>query len=321
MSSILDIIPSFSQILQLRSHSDRSLPSNLIKEGKNITLADKEEEIESDDDNILTVGKGNNSNRLSLDDKKPLSFLLGSGVPINNTLFNPVKSLPSTSFPSSSSSSSFPLINSVSKGISTKPVSKPLDFTSSPSKDLMMTSEADRLILKYMVEEEEDESIEEEKEAKSLPLIDDDGISDALIADKSEEEENEEEEEFSSKSTTSSFNANLKPKKPPQRRGDLVCKGKKVDSEVIYWKVVEGDEQYESPITPHHNEHHEKYLTFAYDAGGWNNIRMSIMNFLLSSFLSFFWSFRLNSFRIRHFLPSLASNLFSTHVLSHTTMK
>ena len=50
-----------------------------------------------------------------------------------------------------------------------------------------------------------------------------------------------------------------------QRRGDLVCKGKKVDSEVIYWKVVEGDEQYESPITPHHNEHHEKYLAFAYD--------------------------------------------------------
>ena len=41
-----------------------------------------------------------------------------------------------------------------------------------------------------------------------------------------------------------------------QRRGDLICKGKKVDSEVIYWKVVEGDDQYESPITPHHNEHH-----------------------------------------------------------------
>jgi hypothetical protein len=35
-----------------------------------------------------------------------------------------------------------------------------------------------------------------------------------------------------------------------------------VDSEVIYWKVVPGDDVYESPITPHHHEHDERYLSF-----------------------------------------------------------
>ena len=40
---------------------------------------------------------------------------------------------------------------------------------------------------------------------------------------------------------------------------------------MIYWKVVPGDIDFESPITPHHDEHHERYLTFEYDHGGWYN--------------------------------------------------
>ena len=53
------------------------------------------------------------------------------------------------------------------------------------------------------------------------------------------------------------------------RPGLLKCNGEYVDSEVIYWKVVPGDIDFESPITPHHDEHHERFLTFAYDEGGW----------------------------------------------------
>ena len=49
----------------------------------------------------------------------------------------------------------------------------------------------------------------------------------------------------------------------------MKCNGEYVDSEVIYWKVVPGDIDFESPITPRHDEHHERFLTFAYDEGGW----------------------------------------------------
>lgn len=58
--------------------------------------------------------------------------------------------------------------------------------------------------------------------------------------------------------------------------GQLTCEGKQVDHEIIYWKKVPGDQTYESPITPHHDEHDQKYLTFEYDAGGWNNVRMGV---------------------------------------------
>jgi hypothetical protein len=61
-----------------------------------------------------------------------------------------------------------------------------------------------------------------------------------------------------------------------ERKGLLVCNGTAIDSEVIYWKIVPGDASYESPITPHHADHHDKYLTFEYDAGGWNNVRMGM---------------------------------------------
>ena len=61
-----------------------------------------------------------------------------------------------------------------------------------------------------------------------------------------------------------------------ERKGLLKCDGNYIDSEIIYWKIVPGDNEYESPITPHHNEHDDRYLTYEYDEGGWNNIRMSL---------------------------------------------
>ena len=61
-----------------------------------------------------------------------------------------------------------------------------------------------------------------------------------------------------------------------EQLGTLTCNGTQVKSEVIYWKVVPGDNEFESPITPHHDEHHDRYLTFEYDNGGWNNMRMGI---------------------------------------------
>ena len=61
-----------------------------------------------------------------------------------------------------------------------------------------------------------------------------------------------------------------------EQKGILMCNGKQVDSEIIYWKIVPGDITYESPITPHHGIHHDRYLTFEYDQGGWNNVRMGM---------------------------------------------
>jgi len=39
--------------------------------------------------------------------------------------------------------------------------------------------------------------------------------------------------------------------------GKLVCGGVEVSSEVVYWREVPGDVVFESPITPHHGEHHD----------------------------------------------------------------
>jgi hypothetical protein len=61
-----------------------------------------------------------------------------------------------------------------------------------------------------------------------------------------------------------------------EKTGALMCDGKDTESEVIYWKIVPGDNEFESPITPHHDNHHDRYLTFEYDNGGWNNMRMAI---------------------------------------------
>ena len=61
-----------------------------------------------------------------------------------------------------------------------------------------------------------------------------------------------------------------------ERKGKLFCDGHERESEVIYWMDVPGDDSYESPITPHHADHHDRYITFEYDNGGWNNVRMSL---------------------------------------------
>jgi hypothetical protein len=60
---------------------------------------------------------------------------------------------------------------------------------------------------------------------------------------------------------TAAISATLKPG-DPERRGVMICDGKQTDSEVIYWTIVPGDAEYESPITPHHGVHHDRYLSF-----------------------------------------------------------
>jgi hypothetical protein len=79
-------------------------------------------------------------------------------------------------------------------------------------------------------------------------------------------------------SAVSGVSSNIPPVKPagnaPEQIGLLKCGGKYIDSEVIYWKIVPGDDTCESPITPHHGMHHDRYLSYEYDEGGWNNIRM-----------------------------------------------
>jgi hypothetical protein len=64
-------------------------------------------------------------------------------------------------------------------------------------------------------------------------------------------------------------------------KGILVCNGERVDSEIIYWKTVPHDIDFESPITPHHGIHDDKYLTFEYDQGGWNNVRMGVESLIV----------------------------------------
>jgi hypothetical protein len=64
-------------------------------------------------------------------------------------------------------------------------------------------------------------------------------------------------------------------------KGILVCNGERIDSEVIYWKIVPHDSDYESPITPHHENHEDRYLSFEYDQGGWNNVRMSLESLIV----------------------------------------
>lgn len=82
----------------------------------------------------------------------------------------------------------------------------------------------------------------------------------------------------SERDTRSGESSHSPPIKPaadePEKTGLLKCNGKYVNSEVIYWKIVPGDNTYESPITPHHGLHHDRYLSYEYDEGGWNNIRM-----------------------------------------------
>ena len=43
-----------------------------------------------------------------------------------------------------------------------------------------------------------------------------------------------------------------------EKKGVLICQGKPVDSEMIYWKIVPGDDSFESPVTPHHSNHDDR---------------------------------------------------------------
>jgi hypothetical protein len=63
----------------------------------------------------------------------------------------------------------------------------------------------------------------------------------------------------STKSEANSFTEKTKeaplPMDDVERKGKLVCNGQERDSEIIYWKIVPGDKEFESPITPHHAVH------------------------------------------------------------------
>lgn len=55
-------------------------------------------------------------------------------------------------------------------------------------------------------------------------------------------------------------------------KGLLKCDGRLVKSELIYWRDVPVDQQLERSF----GASEEQFLTFEYDAGGWNNIRMAV---------------------------------------------
>jgi hypothetical protein len=93
-------------------------------------------------------------------------------------------------------------------------------------------------------------------------------------------------------------------KEKKEKKGILVCDGQQVDSEVVYWKIIDGDESFQSSVdisnfdidhyddndnielhqtlqqqTQHQREQaqeEEQYLTVDYDHGGWNNMRMAL---------------------------------------------
>lgn len=65
--------------------------------------------------------------------------------------------------------------------------------------------------------------------------------------------------------------------------GSIICRGRSIKSEVVYWKPSKKDLEYESPITPHHHEHADIYLSFEYDHGGFNNIRMGIESLIVAT--------------------------------------
>lgn len=48
-------------------------------------------------------------------------------------------------------------------------------------------------------------------------------------------------------------------------RGSLVCDGRRIDHEIVYWRDVEASQRV-----------NDKFLTFEYDRGGWNNVRMGV---------------------------------------------
>lgn len=62
---------------------------------------------------------------------------------------------------------------------------------------------------------------------------------------------------------TAILQKHIEPKKasltfPNEQSGKLVCNGQSIDSEMNYWKRVAGDENFESPFTPHHKNHDDR---------------------------------------------------------------
>ena len=55
--------------------------------------------------------------------------------------------------------------------------------------------------------------------------------------------------------------------KKEEKKGTLTCDGKVWDSEVIYWRDIPSDLKRQEPTG---------YLSFEYDMGGWNNVRMGV---------------------------------------------
>jgi hypothetical protein len=56
--------------------------------------------------------------------------------------------------------------------------------------------------------------------------------------------------------------------KRTSQKGLLLCNDMSIDSEVIYWKRIPGDIEFESHLSPHHDEHDNKFLTFSLDHAG-----------------------------------------------------
>ena len=56
----------------------------------------------------------------------------------------------------------------------------------------------------------------------------------------------------------------------------LFCNKSNVQSEVVYWKENQVDASYISPFKSNHGMSQEKFLTWEYVPGGWNNVRMSV---------------------------------------------
>ena len=68
---------------------------------------------------------------------------------------------------------------------------------------------------------------------------------------------------------TTMLQKHIAPKKAPatfpnEKRGKLVCNGQSIDSEMNYWKIITGDENFESPFTPHHKNHDDRLREICY---------------------------------------------------------
>lgn len=135
---------------------------------------------------------------------------------------------------------------------------------------LRTTSTTKPVLPKIIIPDQEERIISQPKPIKDQPI--------------EETEEDDEKDLISSSGAENGHNAGEESPiidRRGSRRGLLVCNGVPLDSEVIYWKIVPGDNEFESPISPHHGLHHDRYLSFEYDQGGWNNVRMGMESLIV----------------------------------------